>query len=215
MWDEITYLLPNFNGATVEVWKWIINLIPYFTEHVKSSPSGDYHSKAGNFTLKYISKLLPSIPLQSCIWAIGRVQMTFIETYRICMMQFAFHFVRPSGHPSMHPTTLLHYSDAIMSAMASKTTGAPIVSQIVCLKRRSKKTPKLCVIGLCEGNSPVTGEFPLQRASNAEKISNWWCHHDVRRMLTSSHWVTCCVRLLYLKTMFWFLYGEAKYITFL
>ena len=26
--------------------------------------------------------------------------------------------------------------------------------------RRSKKTPKLRVTGLCEGNSPVTGEFP-------------------------------------------------------
>ena len=34
-------------------------------------------------------------------------------------------------------------------------------------KRRSKKTPKLRVIGLCEGNSPVTGEFPAQMASNA------------------------------------------------
>ena len=29
--------------------------------------------------------------------------------------------------------------------------------------RRSKKTSKLRVIGLCEGNSPVTGEFPSQR----------------------------------------------------
>ena len=27
-------------------------------------------------------------------------------------------------------------------------------------KRRSKKTSKLRVTGLCEGNSPVTGEFP-------------------------------------------------------
>ena len=34
--------------------------------------------------------------------------------------------------------------------------------------RRSKKTWKLRVTGLCEGNSPVTGEFPTQRASNAE-----------------------------------------------
>ena len=25
---------------------------------------------------------------------------------------------------------------------------------------RSKRTPKLCVTGLCEGSSPVTGEFP-------------------------------------------------------
>ena len=35
-------------------------------------------------------------------------------------------------------------------------------------RRRSKKTPKLRVNGLCEGNSPVTGEFPSQMASNAE-----------------------------------------------
>ena len=43
--------------------------------------------------------------------------------------------------------------------------------------RRSKKTPKLRVIGLCAGNSPVTGEFPAQRASNAENVSIWWRHH--------------------------------------
>ena len=34
--------------------------------------------------------------------------------------------------------------------------------------RRSKKTSKLRVTGLCAGNSPVTGEFPAQMASNAE-----------------------------------------------
>ena len=38
-------------------------------------------------------------------------------------------------------------------------------------RRRSNKTSKLCVTGLCEGNSPVTGEFPAQRASNAENDS--------------------------------------------
>ena len=27
------------------------------------------------------------------------------------------------------------------------------------------------------GYSPVTGEFPAQRASNAEKVSIWWRHH--------------------------------------
>ena len=44
-------------------------------------------------------------------------------------------------------------------------------------KRRSKKTSKLCVTGLCEGNSSETGEFPAQRASNAENVSIWWRHH--------------------------------------
>ena len=40
-----------------------------------------------------------------------------------------------------------------------------------------KETSKLRVAGLCEGNSPVTGEFPSQRASNAENVSIWWRHH--------------------------------------
>ena len=43
--------------------------------------------------------------------------------------------------------------------------------------RRSKLTSKLRVTGLCVGNSPGTGEFPAQMASNAENISIWWRHH--------------------------------------
>ena len=44
-------------------------------------------------------------------------------------------------------------------------------------RRRSKKTSKLRVTGLCEGNSPVTSEFPAQGASNAENVSIGWRHH--------------------------------------
>ena len=43
----------------------------------------------------------------------------------------------------------------------------------------SKKTSKLRVTGICAGNSPATGEFPAQRASNAENVSIWWRHHTV------------------------------------
>ena len=46
-------------------------------------------------------------------------------------------------------------------------------------RRRSKKTSKLRVTGLCVGNSPGTGEFPPQMASNAENVSIWWRHHDI------------------------------------
>ena len=45
-------------------------------------------------------------------------------------------------------------------------------------RRRSKKTSMLRVTGLCEGNSPVTGEFPAQRSSNAENVSIWWRHYE-------------------------------------
>ena len=44
-------------------------------------------------------------------------------------------------------------------------------------RRRSKKTSKLRVTGLCEGNSLVTCEFSAQMASNAENVSIWWRHH--------------------------------------
>ena len=32
--DENTYPFPNFNGATVEIWEWISNFIPYFIMYV-------------------------------------------------------------------------------------------------------------------------------------------------------------------------------------
>ena len=44
-------------------------------------------------------------------------------------------------------------------------------------RRRPNKTSKLRVTGLCEGNSPVNGEFPAQRASYPENVSIWWRHH--------------------------------------
>ena len=45
--------------------------------------------------------------------------------------------------------------------------------------RRSKKTSQLRVTGLCAGNSPETGEFPAQMASNAENVSIRWRHHGI------------------------------------
>ena len=53
-------------------------------------------------------------------------------------------------------------------------------------RRRSKKASKLRVTGLCAGNSPETGEFPTQRASNAENVSIWWRHNDT--LLTEVRW---------------------------
>ena len=44
-------------------------------------------------------------------------------------------------------------------------------------RRRSKKTSKLCVTGLCEGNALVVDGFPSQRANNAGNVSIWWRHH--------------------------------------
>ena len=57
-------------------------------------------------------------------------------------------------------------------------------------RRRSKKASKLRVTGLCAGNSPGTGEFPAQMASNAENVSIWWRHRDCGVALECIVWVT-------------------------
>ena len=50
-------------------------------------------------------------------------------------------------------------------------------------RRRSKKTSKRRVTGLCARNSPGTGEFPTQMASNVENVSIWWRHHVNMKLL--------------------------------
>ena len=65
-----------------------------------------------------------------------------------------------------------------MSAIASQITSLILVTQPL-IQPQIKETSKLYVTGLCVGNSPVTGEFPAQRASYAENVSIWWCHHEI------------------------------------
>ena len=78
-------------------------------------------------------------------------------------------------HRRRQVSTKTHHNDVIMSA--SQITSLTIVYSTVYSRRRSKKTPKLRVTGLCAGISPVTGEFPAQRVSNAENVSIWWRRH--------------------------------------
>ena len=45
-------------------------------------------------------------------------------------------------------------------------------------RRRSKKTSKLRVTGLFEGNPPASGGFRSQRVNDVKNVSIWWRHHD-------------------------------------
>ena len=78
-----------------------------------------------------------------------------------------------------------HYSDIIMGTIASQITSLTIVYATIYSGADKKKTSKLRVTGLCEGNSPVTGEFPAQMASNAENVSIWWRLHGKRSMIAA------------------------------
>ena len=67
------------------------------------------------------------------------------------------------------------------------------VTQIrVTIKRLTGGLPPVCAMKY--SGAPVTGEFPAQRASNAETVSIWWRHHALLSSL-SNHYLTDDVKL--------------------
>ena len=54
----------------------------------------------------------------------------------------------------------------------------------------------LRVTGICAGNSPGTGEFPTQRASNAENASIRW-HHHVTMLFQHDQFTIESMRFMY------------------
>ena len=71
----------------------------------------------------------------------------------------------------------LHWRHNGRDGVSNRQTHDCLLNRV--FRRKSKKTSKLHVTGLYAGNSPVTGEFPAQMASNAENISIWWRHHVI------------------------------------
>ena len=75
---------------------------------------------------------------------------------------------------------LQHYSDVTFSTMVSQINSVPIVYPTVCSspdQRKHQSSASLAFVREIHrrpGNSPVTVEFPAQRASNAENVSIWW-----------------------------------------
>ena len=73
-------------------------------------------------------------------------------------------------------------------------------------RRSSKETSKLRVTGHCEENSLMTGEFPAQRASNAENIYMWWRHNACSNFSLYSRPKTIIIPgiMILVHTLFWF-----------
>ena len=63
-----------------------------------------------------------------------------------------------------------------MTTMASQIAGLTIVYSIVYSGADQRKHQSSAHWPFV-GNSPGTGEFPAQMASNAENVSIWWRHH--------------------------------------
>ena len=70
-----------------------------------------------------------------------------------------------------------HYSYVIVSAMASQITRLTIFYTTVYSGTDEWKHQRFASLAFVRGNSPATGEFTTQMASNAENVSTWWRPH--------------------------------------
>ena len=71
-----------------------------------------------------------------------------------------------------------HYSDVIMSTIASQITGVSIVCSTICSgtdQRKHQSSSSLAIVRVIHRWSV---DSPHKKASNPENISIWWRHHD-------------------------------------
>ena len=76
----------------------------------------------------------------------------------------------------MQASCHFHYNDVIMGMMASQITSLTIVYSTVIQAQIKENIKAPRHWPLCR-EFTGSGEFPAQRASNAENVSIWWRHH--------------------------------------
>ena len=72
------------------------------------------------------------------------------------------------------PPTYLHYNDVIMCTIASQITRLAIFYSTVYLRRKSKKTSKLFVTGLCAGKRPTQRPVTRKMFPFDDVITEWY-----------------------------------------
>ena len=122
----------------------------------------------------------PSEPMLKCQGT--PIAFTFEQYDRIVITTLPLKIAHLESHPHL-PGTNMSNLDVNLSTKLNTTIPPPHAPlqwrhnerdgvshhrRHVCLlnrllRRKSKKTSKLRVTGLCQGNSPVTGEFPAHR----------------------------------------------------
>ena len=169
--EVLIFWLLMSNGACVHYWQMLLNL----TFCMEISPNIWYSSTISS--LREMSLII-----------IG-LNMTWYSQKHVlhpnAKLQDTNHTGSLRADKTHYKATLTSWLWGVPNALQWRHNERDVVSNYQpqdCLlnhlsRCRSKKTSKPHVTGLCVGNSPVTGEFPTQWASNAENVSIWRRHH--------------------------------------
>ena len=108
----------------------------------------------------------------SCCWQPRAVHISFSRMSHVFIDIETIHKIPANVHYKQKPTTLCWRYNERHGVWNHQPPDCKL-SRL--FRRASKKTSKLRVTGLCEGNTPVTGGFPSQRTTN---VSIRWRHHE-------------------------------------
>ena len=139
----------------------------------------EYHIISEHWSQRWLKCIMGSKQTRCCSALSG---FGYVQVFMDSSDQF-IHFI--ASVPLGQTYAFLNINEFVLKSLRWRHHGRDSVSNHQpCLlnrlfRRRWKKTPKLRVTGLCAGNSPGTGEFPAQMASNAENVSIWWRHHGM------------------------------------
>ena len=143
---------------------WINIVIPNFAEHMTTYPRL-FQWNSGNNACEVLYRMLP---VYEYILTMLKI-ITWRWKKAFFWIAFALAHQRNANYNTVR--TQIKTLQWRQNGPDGVSDHQPHVCLLIRLfRRRSKKTSKLRVTGLCVGNSPVTGEFPAQMASNAEKI---------------------------------------------
>ena len=178
IWTEIFPLSPGRCGCNIKLM--IFNLISridvlehFFWNCPQVNATRSYwwlvNIGWGNDLMSSGSKSLPEQMSTQIYFAIWRHLRPQLMSQNVCL-----HCLGASPTVHMSKTTLQWRHNGRDSVSNNQPHGC-LLNRL--FRRRSKKTSKLRVTGLCAGNSPGIVEFPAQMASYAENVSIWWRHH--------------------------------------
>ena len=110
-----------------------------------------------------------------CHIVISDISMGFIHSYYSGLLHWHWGNYVIFLVPTLYSNTPLQWRHNGRDSISNHQPHDCLLNRL--LRRRSRKTSKLRVTGLCVGNSPGTSEFPAQMASYGENVSIWWYHH--------------------------------------
>ena len=92
-------------------------------------------------------------------WVSDGYPVLHSSLFTLCYAEWTYNLACRSYKPDKSPTmvtenVVVHYIDVIMTTVASQITSLVVVYSIVYSGADERKHQKLCVTGLCTGNSP-------------------------------------------------------------